>query len=472
MASPRRIKNFANDPQTPMFLYNILKQLDLRSINWSEVADSLGISNGHAARMRYSRMKSQFEGLSSQSKPPKPKKENTSPCKSAKSKAKDNKCRLIEEETERLGSEQQSIQFAMQQEHDRKRIKLEPQSCTSAWNTTGSIYTGYPALPDLNTYWCQPSTRAEPTPAAMPTASLQSIPSTPAIKQELEMTTFCSIGLPNLAPAIKQEPGLPAKDSDMADSDVVMVERGAGKSLTQRSPTLAYNVPGAPSYPPSRTINAFFDRRPTAVLNTQPRPLVDSMAGYNTPQTFSHGAYPYVIHGNTAQSASPWTAPPMGQRPTATSLEDNSPNMMLNPYATTYQDMLNMPLYRRSPSILPISNLSTQQIVNPPASDQAPCMGREQDVKTAPSATVAPAPEDQHLRDTTASLNTMTSTTFPDPAAGRPGPPKAETMGEQISTTGNAGLAKTGAEGLENAFSTPLVFDDSVVKIKTELVEL
>ncbi|OCT46393.1 hypothetical protein CLCR_01197 [Cladophialophora carrionii] len=471
MASQRRTKNFANDPQTPMFLYNILKQLDLRSINWSEVADGLGISNGHAARMRYSRMKSQFEGLSSQPKPAKPKNENTSASKSAKSKAKDNKRRLIEEETERLGSGQPTIQSAMHQDHGHKRIKAEPQSYTNAWHNTGSIYTGYTSQPGANTYWCQQNTRAEPLPPAIPTGPPQSISSTPAIKQESEATKPCPTDAPSSAPAIKQEPSLPGEDFNMADSDIVEVECGAGKSWTQRSPTTAYNVPIAPSYPLTRTINAYFDRSHSPFLSTQPRPSMDSMAGYVTSQTFSHGAYPYVTHGNTTPNALSWIARPLGHKATAMSLEDDSRNMMLNPYATTYQEMLNMPLYRRSPSILPIPNPSTQQTVSPPTADHAQRQGREQDVRIAPSATVTPAPEEQGPLNTTASLSTGTSPASPEPAAGAPEPPQDKTVGEQ-STVANASLGKTGAEGVGNAASTTLVIDNTVVNIKTEVVEL
>ncbi|KAI9800450.1 MAG: hypothetical protein M1833_003336 [Piccolia ochrophora] len=41
----------------------MLKQLDIRSIDWSEVAGQLNITNGHAARMRYSRFKQAMEGF-------------------------------------------------------------------------------------------------------------------------------------------------------------------------------------------------------------------------------------------------------------------------------------------------------------------------------------------------------------------------------------------------------------------------
>lgn len=60
MASLRK----ANTPSPDMqkFLYTILKQLDLKSIEWNQIAEATGITNGHAARMRYSRFKKQMEG--------------------------------------------------------------------------------------------------------------------------------------------------------------------------------------------------------------------------------------------------------------------------------------------------------------------------------------------------------------------------------------------------------------------------
>jgi hypothetical protein len=66
MATPRRNNTLSPDSLTARFLYTIIKQLDLRSIDWSQVAASLGITNGHAARMRYTRFKQQMEGVTVQ----------------------------------------------------------------------------------------------------------------------------------------------------------------------------------------------------------------------------------------------------------------------------------------------------------------------------------------------------------------------------------------------------------------------
>ncbi|MCJ1374583.1 hypothetical protein MMC20_005815 [Loxospora ochrophaea] len=51
------------DGVTSKFLYTILKQLDLKAIDWNAVAAQLDITNGHAARMRFSRFKQQMEGV-------------------------------------------------------------------------------------------------------------------------------------------------------------------------------------------------------------------------------------------------------------------------------------------------------------------------------------------------------------------------------------------------------------------------
>ncbi|KAL8729259.1 MAG: hypothetical protein Q9166_004880 [cf. Caloplaca sp. 2 TL-2023] len=59
------------DAAVSQFLYTILKQLDLKSIDWQAVADELEITNGHAARMRYSRFKQQMEGIIPQHRKPK-----------------------------------------------------------------------------------------------------------------------------------------------------------------------------------------------------------------------------------------------------------------------------------------------------------------------------------------------------------------------------------------------------------------
>lgn len=87
--SVRRSKAMPTDGPTAKFLYTIIKQLDLKSvppllsisttrlttqIDWNLVASQLEISNGHAARMRFSRFKQQMEGTTSTPRASKPKK--------------------------------------------------------------------------------------------------------------------------------------------------------------------------------------------------------------------------------------------------------------------------------------------------------------------------------------------------------------------------------------------------------------
>lgn len=52
----------ATDLQTVRLLYAILKQLGLKGVDWNLVASTLDITNGHAARMRYSRFRQHMEG--------------------------------------------------------------------------------------------------------------------------------------------------------------------------------------------------------------------------------------------------------------------------------------------------------------------------------------------------------------------------------------------------------------------------
>ncbi|KAL2004822.1 hypothetical protein VTN00DRAFT_3095 [Thermoascus crustaceus] len=69
MASLRRSKTMPGDGQTSKFLYTIIKQLDLKTIDWNLVASQLDISNGHAARMRFSRFRQHMEGIQSTPRP-------------------------------------------------------------------------------------------------------------------------------------------------------------------------------------------------------------------------------------------------------------------------------------------------------------------------------------------------------------------------------------------------------------------
>ncbi|KOS36828.1 hypothetical protein ACN38_g12396 [Penicillium nordicum] len=65
----QRNKVLETDTPTAKFLYTIIKQLDLKSIDWNRVASDVEISNGHAARMRYSRFRQQMDGTTAANKP-------------------------------------------------------------------------------------------------------------------------------------------------------------------------------------------------------------------------------------------------------------------------------------------------------------------------------------------------------------------------------------------------------------------
>ncbi|EFR00824.1 hypothetical protein MGYG_03828 [Nannizzia gypsea CBS 118893] len=84
MATVKRSKTMPADGQTTKFLYTILKQLDLKSIDWNLVASQLEITNGHAARMRFSRFRQQMEGNTATARTPRAKKSKADTAKSKK----------------------------------------------------------------------------------------------------------------------------------------------------------------------------------------------------------------------------------------------------------------------------------------------------------------------------------------------------------------------------------------------------
>ncbi|KAL5336261.1 hypothetical protein BJX70DRAFT_400765 [Aspergillus crustosus] len=81
----RRSKTMPTDSPTAKFLYTIIKQLDLKGIDWTLVASQLEISNGHAARMRYHRFRNQMEGVNptQRKRQNKAKQTSTNPCKAS-----------------------------------------------------------------------------------------------------------------------------------------------------------------------------------------------------------------------------------------------------------------------------------------------------------------------------------------------------------------------------------------------------
>lgn len=52
-----------SDKQNAEFLFSMLKQLDVKHIEWKRIAEEHGITNGHAARMRWCRYRDAREGV-------------------------------------------------------------------------------------------------------------------------------------------------------------------------------------------------------------------------------------------------------------------------------------------------------------------------------------------------------------------------------------------------------------------------
>nr|KAK5443152.1 hypothetical protein LTR18_005830 [Exophiala xenobiotica] len=341
MASVRRTKNFAQDGQTPMFLYAILKQLDLRSIDWNQVAASLDISNGHAARMRYSRMRTQFEGMSNQAKPQRAKKEKETEGKSAKEKAAKGKRALLEEENERLAKGKNRMQTSeMQQDLMHKRVKLG-QYDTPSWTS--------PVMPGQqydDSFWTQTTIKTEPS-----TAASSILVNSPLIKNEIEFTTSdASNSLPSEQP-IKQEASIKEELTTSAVEEELrrMIAADSIKRAPSRPPNrLAMKQEAAyaetrynssyPSYVPRYAT-------PAAPGYYQPFPMPTATSStYPMHQTYSYG--PWL---NQRPSPNPWAQSAMS--PVASTISNDSmiDNISLHPHASSYEDLLNMPLYVGNP---------------------------------------------------------------------------------------------------------------------------
>ncbi|RMD43976.1 hypothetical protein DV735_g1089, partial [Chaetothyriales sp. CBS 134920] len=123
--SARRAKPFVMDDQT-RFLYLILKQLDLKIVNWQQVADDLGIKNGHAARMRWSRFRGHVEGAHAANNKKKDERKGNNGMNTKNAAA-----------TKRIG-----VEPGLEEESEAKRVKTE-----QGWASSVPGGYGQPPLP-------------------------------------------------------------------------------------------------------------------------------------------------------------------------------------------------------------------------------------------------------------------------------------------------------------------------------------
>ncbi|KAK7534271.1 uncharacterized protein J3D65DRAFT_660638 [Phyllosticta citribraziliensis] len=98
------------DKSNADMLYSILKQLDLKYIDWKIIAEECKISNGHAARMRYHRFRQTMENIQPSKRGPRApkgssKRQKLSKCKGALSDDDDEDKYFVkpEEEDSKLG---------------------------------------------------------------------------------------------------------------------------------------------------------------------------------------------------------------------------------------------------------------------------------------------------------------------------------------------------------------------------------
>ena len=333
MASIRRTKNFAQDGQTPMFLYAILKQLDLRSIDWNQVAAGLDISNGHAARMRYSRMRTQFEGMSNQAKPPRAKKDKESESKSAKEKAAKGKRALLEEENERLAQGKNRMPTSeMQQDFMHKRVKLE-QYDTPPWTSPVMASQQYD-----NSFWTQPKIKTEPSIAAN-----SALANSPLIKKENDFSTSDATNSLTFERPIKQEALIKEEPTTNAlDQELLTLTADAVKREPNRVALKQEAAYGAAYYYPSY-VNRYGTHPASGYYQPFPMPTATSST-YPMHQAYNYG--PWL---NQRPSLNPWAQSAMAPVASTVSNDSMIDHISLHPHASSYGDLLSMPLYVGNP---------------------------------------------------------------------------------------------------------------------------
>ncbi|KAL3476799.1 hypothetical protein BJX99DRAFT_258134 [Aspergillus californicus] len=152
MPTTRRSKSMPTDSPGAKFLYTIIKQLDLKGIDWSLVASQLEISNGHAARMRYHRFRNQMEGITSKPR----KKDANKPSKSGMGFGKED---LLQHETSPEPSQS---------------VKSEPLSGSNPYIKTEQASTSNPYIKTEPRSALSSYIKSEPYPC--PPSSLDNIP--------------------------------------------------------------------------------------------------------------------------------------------------------------------------------------------------------------------------------------------------------------------------------------------------------
>ncbi|KIV83676.1 hypothetical protein PV11_05678 [Exophiala sideris] len=467
MASPRRTKNFAQDAQTPIFLYTILKQLDLRSIDWNQVADSLDISNGHAARMRYSRMRTQFEGVVNQSRSTKPKKEKE---RSVKEKAK-GKRQLLEEENDRLGNEQNHMGRYDQQHNAQKRVRLEPSFFGNpTW--TSSVTPGQQYA---SGYWNQSTIKTEPICTVKSQAPL--IKTDPDLSTTVNEASISEQPIKREPPIkqehpIKEEPTTAHFNDQLCAPTIDAVKDEPETVAMKQEPmtTTAYYYPTyANGFGTTSGSDAYINaQRAMEYYNSHTMPM-SAAPVYQVSQTYNHPSWLTPRH-----NINQWSQPSLNVGATAGSADhmfDN--NLSLNPLATSYEELLNMPLYfeqQQNPGLTTTESyagqLTAQHAINAHSENN---LSDKQAIERT-SSPAMPSVESSTTVKSDVQSNTTAS------ISSSPGPMHTTEARDNVSNEQRSepSVTKTGAdaEHVPGICPAPTLIDTAKVVIKCEPVEI
>lgn len=347
MASLRRSKNYASDAQTPMFLYTILKQLDLRNIDWNAVADKLDISNGHAARMRYSRMKPQFEGVAAQPRTPRPKKEKTSGKPASKDRAKGKRL-LLEEEEERLNRQKIFEAESDLQEPAPKRIKRDP---TLDFDVPTQQLLPNPYGQFITPTWSGPMLKFKAPTPGIGLAGIGGSDYLPLVKKEPE--SFVAIDS-TFSPIIKTEPAVPMiyDRSNAATAGKIKLEPGTARY----SSNMVSPYPGTGNIG-LQSLNQIDAGMQQPLLGHSRSSGVETLNPSCVMRESKHMAMEdSVLHHNR---------PIADYFPPLEPLPSLGANFIFSPLATSFEDLLTMPLQELQPDfngVVPVGCTDTASV--------------------------------------------------------------------------------------------------------------
>lgn len=271
-------------------------------------------------------MKSQFEGVAAQPRAPRPKKEKTSSKSTSKDKGKGKRL-LLEEEEERLARDEIVDEGPELQSPAKKRIKRIPAPDLEA-RLHHLLPNPYEQFMDPT--WSAPTIKTEASTAEIGLTKISDHGPLPLVKQDPDLL---STKFSTFSPAIKNEPaGLGICDREYAPL-AGNIKTEASTAVLSSNMDSCYINTGMAGSQPSTQIDAGM-LRPLFHHSRNPRAeALNSSCNITRSRPIEVGIPAFRHHRPIADYFPP-----------SESSHCQGPNFMFNPFATSFEDLLAMPL--------------------------------------------------------------------------------------------------------------------------------